>query len=120
MVFLLRKKLSKIIRFAMSVMYSDRVTKVMFGDKVVTRLWYCFFRKTNGRVVYIPGVSQMNSEFEHSGLRWVGVRIGDGSVYGAVIDPSNGCLQKSIQFVGRDSSPVKLVSPLDRSVDDEV
>ena len=92
MVFLLRKKLSKIIRFAMSVMYSDRVTKVMFGDKVVTRLWYCFFRKTNGRVVYIPGVSKINSEFEHV-IRWVGVRDGPDLVW---------CCHRSIKWCPSD------------------
>lgn len=57
------------------VTYNDRVTPVQLGDHVLTRVW---FRKRKGRVVYVPGVSALNTNMEYNGLCWVGILLDDG------------------------------------------
>jgi hypothetical protein len=53
------------------VRYFDGITEVRLGDRVMAKVWFLW--KKRGRVVYLPGVSQKNGEFEHHGLRWVAI-----------------------------------------------
>ena len=93
------------------VRYYDGTTVVRLGDIVTTRVWFRLFRKVEGRVVYVPGISDKHGEFEHHGLCWIGVTTEDGTVFGSVVLPETGCLQKSLKFVARDDSAGEFVMP---------
>jgi len=70
----------------------------MLGDVVETRVW---FRKYLGRVVYVPGVSELNPEMERDGLQWVGVRLDRGGFVAKVIDPVEKYILKSLKLIRR-------------------
>lgn len=106
-----RTQMKSIPELTLPVRYSDGVTPVQIGDIVSARLWFAFFRKRIGRVVYVPGISKKHGEFEHDGLCWVGVKTTDGSVFGNVVMPETGCVQKSLHFLERDSSKCDVVTP---------
>src|ERR1043166_2864687 len=91
------------------VRYLDCVTDVRLGDVVRARVWLIWKKK--GRVVYVPGVSQKNEEFEHHGIGWVGIESDDGMIFGEIVRPDTGCLRKNVQFLARDDSPCKLITP---------
>lgn len=81
------------------VTYHDRTTPVQLGDHVLTRVW---FRKRQGRVVYVPGVSAFNPNLEYNGLSWVGIRLADGSFVSTVVDPDGAFLVHKEALVRRD------------------
>ena len=81
------------------VTYKDRVTPVQLGDHVLTRVW---FRRRKGRVVYVPGVSPLNTNMEYNGLCWVGIRLEDGSFVSTVVDPDDAYLRHKEVLVQRD------------------
>jgi hypothetical protein len=81
------------------VTYNDRVTPVQLGDHVLTRVW---FRKRKGRVVYVPGVSAVNTNMEYNGLCWVGIRLEDGGFVSTVVDPTGAFLRHKEVLVQRD------------------
>jgi hypothetical protein len=93
-----------------TVFYADGSTRVMIGDHVSAR--DLLFRK-EGRVVYLPGVSKKNREFEHGGLAWVGIRFASGSVAGAIVDPEAFRLKKGVRFLSRGTSEVAEIRPLE-------
>jgi hypothetical protein len=80
---------------------------IQVGDHVELR---GLFRKRQGIVNYVPGISEPHGEMEHNGLYWVGVSFSNGSFTGLVIDPDTGCLQKKVQFLGR--GPAEAARPL--------
>jgi len=61
----------------MPVRYFDGSTEVQLGDRVALKV---LFRRRVGRVVYVPGLSAFNPEFEYNGMRWVGIRLEDRSL----------------------------------------
>ena len=79
------------------ITYHDRRTAVRLGDRVRTRIW---FRKHQGTVVYLPGVSMKNPTMERDGLRWVGVRLDEGGFISCVIDPKGAFLRNRLDVVG--------------------
>jgi hypothetical protein len=83
------------------VTYNDRVTPVQLGDHVLTRIW---FRKRKGRVVYVPGISALNTNMEYNGLCWVGIRLDDGGFVSTVVDPGGAYLRHKEVLVERDPS----------------
>ena len=89
-------------------MYFDGTTEVRLGDQVTTRI---LFRRRIGRVVYVPGISAPNPEFENKGLRSVGIRLVDDSLVATVVRPKTGALKEKIVFLRRDESPCKLITP---------
>jgi hypothetical protein len=91
-----------------AVFFSDGATSVMLGDHVSARDF--LFRK-EGRVVYVPGVSRRNREFEHGGLSWVGIRFQGGSVTGTAVDPESNKLKRSVRFQARGTTPVQEIGP---------
>lgn len=91
-----------------TVFYSDGVTQVELGDHVSAR---DLFLRKQGRVVYVPGMSRKNREFEHGGLAWVGIRFQGGTMTGAFVDPVSSCLKKSVRFFSRSTSMVKEIGP---------
>ena len=92
----------------MAVQYYEQTCDVSLGDRVQVSVW---FRKHHGRVVYVPGISPRNSEFEYNGLEWVGIRLEDDSLIASIVRPSTGALKRKIRFLARDSSPIKAVEP---------
>lgn len=98
------------------VRYHDGITVVQLGDRVEVRGLILFFRKKQGRVNYVPGISRRNPEMEHGGLTWVGVIFDDGTRTGAYVDPNTQCLLKIVTFLERDLAPIQELGP-DEPVD---
>jgi hypothetical protein len=99
----------------MAVRYLDGNTDVQLGDRVALRV---LFRKRAGRVVYVPGVSAFNSEFEYNGMKWDGIRLDDRSLVATPILTKTGDLKKKIKFIERDSSPFELITPSSREFEE--
>jgi hypothetical protein len=99
----------------MQIKYSDRVTEVRLGDYVRTKLFFLLPRE--GRVVYLPGVSQRHPQMEHGGLRWVGVKCTTGTLFGELVDPETGLLKKRLHFIRRGTEPFEPMQP-DQKFDD--
>jgi hypothetical protein len=96
------------------ICYSDRSTPVMLGDVVEKVI---FFRRRQGRVVYVPGVSPLNKELDYDGLQSVGIKIDEGPFVATLVDPVGKFLQKKIRFIRRDASEIHKVQPNDRLFD---
>jgi hypothetical protein len=99
----------------MSIRYFDNVTEVQLGDRVALRL---LFKKRTGRIVYVPGISPFNPEFEYNCLRWVGIRLPDRSLAALIVLPDTGNLQKKVKFIERDSSPCDLITSSSREFEE--
>lgn len=91
----------------MGVTYADGTTEVRLGDRASLSVW---FRRRTGRVVYLPGISKMNPEFEYNGMRWVGIRLGDQSLVATPVLVPTERLKAEIRFVARDESPAELIA----------
>ena len=83
------------------VVYSDGSTPVQPGDFVEYRSWLSLWVPRRGRVSYVPGVSQFNSDMEHGGLSWVGISGEDGTFRGVLVDPESAGIKHSIRFIAR-------------------
>lgn len=92
----------------MAVTYFGNAEKVDLGDRVSISIW---FRKRLGRVVYVPGVSALNSEFEYNGMRWVGIRLEDRSMVATPVLSQTQALKKKVKFIQRDTSSCDLITP---------
>jgi len=100
----------------MAVRYFDGVTDVQLGDQVTLSV---LFRKRVGRVVYVPGVSAVNPEFEEDdGSKWVGIRLDDRSLVATPVLTKTGNLKKKIKFIARDNSPCELITPSSREFEE--
>src|SRR5215467_9904436 len=86
----------------MTIRYSDGTTDVRLGDRAALSIW---FRRRVGRVVYVPGVSPFNPEFEYNGMRWVGIRLEDRSLVATPVLLATESLKPKVQFLERDASP---------------
>jgi hypothetical protein len=91
----------------MSARYFDGTTKVQLGDRVALKV---LFRKRLGRVVYVPGISAFNPEFEYNGMKWLGIRLEDRSLVATPVLTKTGDLKKKIKFIERDDSPCELIT----------
>ena len=99
----------------MPIQYFDTTTDVRLGDRVEVRV---LFRRRAGRVVYVPGVSPMNPEFEYNGMRWVGVRLDDRSLVATPVLTTTGNLKKKVAFLERDDAPTELIVPSSREFEE--
>ena len=93
------------------VHYADGSTQVLPGDRVSVRL---FFRRRQGEVIYVPGISRRRGTYEHHGLKWVGVSLADGWAIGSIVLPETGTLQKSVRFLGRGSESPEAAEAVQR------
>ena len=91
----------------MSVQYFDKAHEVKLGDRVSISLW---LRRRIGRVVYVPGVSALNREFEYNGMRWVGMRLENRALVATPVLSKTQTLKKKVRFLERDSSPCDLIT----------
>jgi len=99
----------------MSVRYFRSEVEVQLGDRVSVRVW-C--KRRTGRVVYVPGISPANAEFEYNGLQWAGVRLENTSLLRTIARKSTGGLTKSVRFIERDSSPCDFITPSSREFEE--
>ena len=99
----------------MPVRYFDGSTEVQLGDRVALRL---LFRRRVGRVVYVPGISAFNAEFEYNGMKWVGIRLEDRSLAATPILTKTGNLKKKIKFIQRDGSACQLITESSREFEE--
>ena len=90
----------------MGVTYADGTTEVRLGDGASVSVW---FRRRTGRVVYVPGISKRNPEFEYHGMRWVGIRLDDKSLVATPVLVPSERLKAKIRFIARDESPAELI-----------
>jgi hypothetical protein len=56
-------------------------------------------------VVYVPGISAYNRDFEHEGLSEVGMRLLDGSFVATVVDPETNHLVNRVNLLRRSPYP---------------
>lgn len=92
----------------MPVRYFADASEVKLGDRVLITIW---LRKRPGRVVYVPGISAVNREFEYNGMRWVGIRLADRALVATPVLSKTHTLKKKVKFVERDDSPCDLITP---------
>ena len=85
------------------VLYHDGTTMVQVGDEVSAR---SLFLRREGRVVYVPGMSNKKRDMEFNGLCWVGIKFHDGTRTGVVVDPKSSRLRKSVRLLGRSGQRV--------------
>src|SRR5215831_2741003 len=83
------------------IRYFGNHVAVQPGDQVETRVW---FTRRKGRIVYVPGISPPNAQFEFNGLKWDASRSG-GMLIGSIVDHRAGTLKKRVRFIERDDSP---------------
>ena len=95
----------------MAVRYFGGEVEVQLGDRVSVSVW---FRRRVGRVVYVPGLSRVNPEFEYNGLQWAGVRLQNKALLSTIVRTSTGCLMKSVKFIQRDASPCEFITESSR------
>jgi hypothetical protein len=82
------------------IRYFGSDVDVQPGDKVETRVW---FIRRKGRIVYVPGISRFNSQFEFNGLRWVAIRS-ENLIIGSIVDARYETLKRRVKFIERDGS----------------
>lgn len=99
----------------MSIQYFDKAQDVKLGDRVSVVVWW---RRRVGRVVYVPGISQLNPEFEYNGMRWVGVRLENRALLATPVLIRTETLKKKVRFVERDNSPCELITPDSREFEE--
>src|SRR5215471_5628537 len=99
----------------MAVRYFDGDTDVQLGDQVALSV---LFRERAGRVVYVPGISALNPEFEYNGMKWVGIRLDDRSLVATPLLTKTGNLKKKIKFIARDTSPLELITESSREFEE--
>lgn len=85
-----------------TVFYFNSDVPVLPGDRVVRKGW---FRRRKAEIVYVPGVSEMNSWFhesyDDSDITSCGVRFESGSIIGEVVYPDSHYLRETIHFIER-------------------
>lgn len=70
---------------------------VELGDIVTIRV---LFKRMQGKVVYVPGISEPNSEMEFNGITYVGIKTAEGMV-ASTVDPETGVIKKGIRLINR-------------------
>ena len=96
--------------------YSDG-TELMIGD--VVKFKVLFFFSTKGQIVYIPFASKKHPEMEIQGLHFVGMRLEDGAMSKATVDPKTN-VAIGLKFLKRGKiKDENKVQPQDRLFEDE-
>ena len=85
----------------MAIRYCDSAVEVRLGDHVEIKVW---FKRRRGRIVYVPGLSPLNTQYEFNGLRWVAIRT-ESMIIGSIVRPQTETLKPKVKFIQRDNSP---------------
>lgn len=85
----------------MAIRYCDSDVEVRLGDHVEIKVW---FKRRGGRIVYVPGLSPLNTQYEFNGLRWVAIRT-ESMIIGSIVRPQTETLKSKVKFIQRDNSP---------------
>lgn len=81
------------------ICYHGGKVPVLLGDVVSVRV---LFKRYQGRVVYVPGISPRHVEMESDGLVDVGIRVPGKAMVGVTVLPDTRTIKQSIQFIQRD------------------
>jgi len=74
--------------------------EVLLDDKVKFKVWIEFWKGwQNGKVIYVPGISNKKNEYENSGLKEIGIKGKDMKV-GVLVYPETGIV-KNVKFIER-------------------
>jgi hypothetical protein len=74
--------------------------EVLLGDAVQVKTLLLFWRGwQDGVVDYVPGISRKKNELEHGGLKWISIKIKDGTIDPLVL-PDTGVV-KNVRLIGR-------------------
>jgi hypothetical protein len=84
------------------IRYFNSEQRVEIGDHVRLR---SFFRKADGRVNYVPGLSLPNDEIDFGGLFRIGVALRKGGFTHVHVDPDSLAAKEGLEFQARDSAP---------------
>ncbi len=73
---------------AKPILYDDGANPVQLGDEVE----FCaglllLFKKYQGRVVYVPGISPLNGDMEFDGLQWIAIEVPGKMLVRMLVDP---------------------------------
>lgn len=79
------------------VRYFGSEDQVLPGDRVFVKYWLLF--KSEGTVVYVPGISPLRRELERDGLSWVRASLDRGVLIDLVI--LDGVLKKGATLLSR-------------------
>jgi hypothetical protein len=74
--------------------------EVRLGDHVEIKVR---FKRHKGRIVYVPGISPLNTQYEFNGLRWVAIRT-ETMIIGSIVRPQTETLKPKVKFIQRDAS----------------
>jgi hypothetical protein len=93
------------------VVYCNECGAVEIGDHVELT---DFFKRTRGRVIYVPGISthpDLDYDMNSDPYQSVGIDTEKSCLVIRRVNPINLRLEKEVQFIKRDTSPVKLLRP---------
>jgi hypothetical protein len=93
---------------SVAICYAGSDVAVRLGDQVEIKVW---FKRRRGRIVYVPGLSPLNTQYEFNGLRWIAIRTHN-MLIGSIVHPQTEALKRKVKFIQRDDSP------FDRAPDD--
>lgn len=73
---------------AKQILYDDGANPVQLGDEVEFRAGLLLlFKKYQGRVVYVPGISLPNGDMESDGLKWIAIDVPGRMLVRRLVDP---------------------------------
>jgi hypothetical protein len=78
--------------------YHGTTTEVCLGDQIKIRRW---FRKVDGTVCYIPGISPPHPTIDYENVRQWGIKLRNGTVLVSGYYPERAQPRKHIRFVAR-------------------
>lgn len=81
------------------IRYFETGEPARLNDKVLVKR--LFFFKTEGIMVYVPGISPPHPEMEIEGLKYIGVQMPGASIYSVPVDPSTNELPANIRLIDR-------------------
>ena len=88
--------------FLNCVRYFDSERRVELGDHVQLRV---LFRKTVGRVNYVPGLSPPNPDIDFGGLFRIGIALPNRGFTYVHVDPDSLAVKEGVEFISSDSEP---------------
>ncbi len=80
------------------VHYHGGEVRTELGDRIEFR---GLFRKRQGAVIYVPGISPTNPEIDFGSLHWIVIAFDNGTFTGMLVDPDTGCILKKVAFLER-------------------
>lgn len=94
------------------VFYDDGITAVQLGDDVEFRGGLLLlFKKFQGRVVYVPGISPLNVDMESDCLKWIAIEVPGKMLVRRLVDPETHRLVHKTGLLRRNPSVFTITPP---------